>query len=395
VRASLQLPWLFLCGCAGQHADTGGGAAGSLTLALSWTPSAVGVDAAALRQGLDWNLGLLGALPPADGSHLAVDDTVVPWRVDLDLAAVGFDAAALAVWEAILPEVWESEELAQTGTVDVGRLLMLSLHEPWRYAAFTGACSSLSGWESARLDPAPEFYDVVVSLLAEGGRTVALPPADVPIVDVAFRMETGVVPVDDPEWTALEVEVLDLMPNGQQRFAAYDAGGAWRPESDATVVRAGTSGRCQWCHEGNLQLGTYENPSTAEAISYAEWESRIGAWQVALDAWRAGLDSSIDWEDRAAHTQGELLVREFLLPSTDRVAAELGVSAAEVTDLLGAGEADEEYPTRGEVHLRAAVDALLPFDAMPVLSDGRELSEGATLRDDDGSLGLPCAPLGE
>ena len=365
-------------------------------LPLAW-PLDPHLSADQVRVGIDWDLSLLGALPPADGAHLSLVEQD-GWLVgELDLAQAGFPAPSHAALTDALAELRDSEELALAGAVDPGRLLMLTLHEPWRYYAITGACGSVYGWRTARLVEEPDRYDVVTSLLAGGDRMVLLPPAGTPVADLALAMGTDDIPFGEA-WSPTEFEVVDLMDNGQQRFAAYDAHGDLVPHADPDVVPAGQPGRCQWCHEGNLMVGTPDNPSTDAAIPTAEWLSRMAAWQAELEAWRAGMATSVIFADRESHTQGERVVRDFLLPTVARAAAEWGLSEEEARALAQAEGlwlgADEEWPDRGEVLLREEVEAVWEardgVARVPVLEDAREPAEEEAYRGQEWAGWLPC-----
>lgn len=386
---------LLLLGCTGE--PTAPPTAVDLSpLPLSWLLDGQ-LDLDALRVGIDWNLGLLGALPPSDGSHLELEEADGLVSGSLDLAAAGFPPGAHAALTDALAELRASDELSGTGAVDLGRLFMLTLHEPWYYYAIAGACGSFADWRALRLPAEPDRYDIVVSLLAAGDRIVLLPPAETPVAEVAFGIGTDTIAFGEG-WSPTEFEVIDFMENGQQRFAAYDEQGRPEPHADPQVVPAGPPGRCQWCHEGNLMVGTPKNSSTDQAMSYAEWEARMVAWQADLEAWRVGLDTSIVYADRESHTQGERVVRDFLLPTLVRAAAEWGLPEDEARALaleegLWLGQ-DEEWASRGEVLLRAEVDAVLEarsgLPRLSVLSDAREPAEEEEYRGQEWADWLRC-----
>ncbi|RME26372.1 MAG: hypothetical protein D6798_06865 [Deltaproteobacteria bacterium] len=355
-------------------------------LSVAWRWSAGGLDADRLRRGFDWDLSWLGALPPPDGGHLVPIDDDGPTRVfQLDPAALGLPDRALPALTDALVELRQWSEWR--GHVDLGRLLMRTLHEPWYYYAITGACADLDQWRQQRGSPEWDRYDVVVSQLASGGRVVWLPPAGTPVAELGFLVGTGTAPLGDG-WQAEEFETVDLMANGQQRFAAWSADGRLEPAANPEVVAAGTAGNCLWCHEDHLMTGTPDNPSTDTALSYEEWAARIDGWQAELQAWRSSLQTSIDTTDHDVHADGELVVREFLLPTVDRVAAEWGVDEEQARSIIAERgltlETDAEWPGRGAVLRRSEVDAVLAERlgrAPPaVLDDARHLADDEPLR---------------
>ena len=183
--------------------------------------------------------------------------------------------------------------------------------------------------------------------------------------------------------------MIDLMSNGQQRYAVFDGDGALVPAADPAIVPAGQPGKCMWCHEGALMTGTPLNPTTRPHLSYLEWKSRMVEMQSMLYTHRAAQSTAVDFETYHAHTYGELLVREFLYPTPARVAAEWGAEPADVEALIDSYNLelseDEEYPNRGEVLARASVDVVYAaevatgdFAPLMVLADEREAPEEMT-----------------
>lgn len=385
----------LLLACTGSDLDTGSGPPTAVDLSpleLTWAPAASGIDADALRTGIDWNLSLLGAMPPADGAHLVIEEGEGLWLLELDLAAAGFPGRAHPALTAAVDELRSPD-----GPFDAGRFFMLTLHEPWRYYSITGACGQLAAWQQVRRPEQTDRYDVTESLLSGGDRVVLLPPDQAEIQAVAFLVATGGEPLG-PDWVAQEYETVDLMANAQQRFATYDGDGWLQPAADPAVVPAGQPGKCQWCHEDHLMSGTPTNPGGAPGIETTAWLDRLEAWQEALEGWRGALPTSIDFVDSEAHTQGELVVREFLRPTLDRVATEWGLPEEEARALVEARglvlEEDEEWPHRGEVLLRSEVDAVLVELSgrvqPPVLEDARELAPDADLRGREWAAWLDC-----
>ncbi len=358
----------------------------SLVVPLRWTAEPGGISWEQAEAGLAWSLTNLGALPPPDGwltIRESGSDTTI---FDLDLEHSGFDPQAEEALRAAVAPLQDSDELAALGSVDVGRFLMRTLYAPWRYYSITGACADLSDWEALAEGAEVEQYGVSLSLLTDGDRLITLnagPWQDVS--EIAFSTRSGAGVLHDPS-VSEEVEVIDLMGNGQQRYAVFDAQGQLAPAADPTVVAAGQPGKCMWCHEGALMTGTPANPTTRPHLSYPEWITRMSQMQALQDDHRLGLDTAADFTDRQAHTDGELLVREFLRPTPARLLREWGVTAEELADMLTEHSVeytlDDEYPSRGEVLPRAALDIvyaaeLAPpwYEVLEILPDDREAPE--------------------
>ena len=373
----------------------------SMTVTLRWTPESGGISQDEMIAGLAWSLSNLGALPPEEGwltTPRSERNSVV---FDLDLARVGFDERALpAVTDAIAP-LQSSDERAALGSVDVGRFLMRTLYSPWRYYSITGACETFAEWSDAVRAPDTETYGVTFSLLTEDDRLIELnagPWSSIGAVGFVARSGPGVL--YDPS-VSEEVEVIDLMSNGQQRYAVFDADGALVPAADPAIIAAGQPGKCMWCHEGSLMSGTPYNPTSRPHLSFPQWLHRINEMQGLLDAHRAGLQTAVDFTTYETHGYGERIVREFLKPTPQRIAAEWGISEEMLTDLIEEYglelTLDEEYPSRGSTLSRVALDAVYVaelaepgFVPLTILPDDREApSEDAALEGAEALQSLP------
>lgn len=369
--------WLLLVLACGRDApDTV--EADALEIPLRWLAGGVLDDWDAARAGLWWSLSSMGALPPATEAALRIEtqrgDEVLFW---LDLEAVGFSDAALPTVEAIAAEVWADPSVQRHGGMDVGRFLMRSLHEPWRYYALTGACESLAQWSVQQGADEMATYAVTDSLLVDGNRLIGFHEAPQGIDGIAFQaLElSGAV---EQAHAIDEIEVIDVMPNGRQRYAIYGVDGALHPAADPAVSPAGQPGKCLWCHEGALMVGQ-PNPPVDGHTPYETFADAMAEQAALLADHRQSLATSVDFEDRDVHMWGELLVEAFLHPTVDRVAVEWGVSTTMVAGLGLPQHTSEEYPEWGPVFARADVDAALfsreGWRPVETLDSGRELDE--------------------
>ncbi len=389
---------LVLLACQPDSADPD--APVSLAVAARWTAEPGGITWEQAEAGLAWSLTNLGALPPPDGwlDVTESDGNTVYFTLHLD--RVGFDRQASEALLAAVAPVQGSDELAALGSVDVGRLLMRTLYSPWRYYGITGACADFSDWAALSQGEDTEHYGITVSLLTEDDRLITLNAGPYSLEEIGFVARSGAGVLHDPAVTQ-ELEVIDLMRSGQQRYAVYDAAGRLAPAADPAVIAAGQPGRCMWCHEGSLMIGTPVNPTTRPHLSYLQWRARMAQMQAVLDEHRAGLETSVDFTDRQAHTHGELLVREFLRPTPERMSREWGISGDALAELLAEYDVeyslDEEYPDRGPVLSRADLDAVYAdaiaapgFQTLPILPDDREAPEDWDALDGAGELAPGC-----
>lgn len=389
---------LWLLGCA-DPAPTEAG------LRLRWLQAYPEEDWARARAGLEWALSLLGALPPADDAAIrvveAAPDTV---RFTLDPGALGLAPEALAALEVAVAPLRVDDEAEAFGGVDVARLLLRTVHEPHVYAAVTGVCPTFAEWSAARVGDTPLLdHAITESLLTATDRHLQLLPPTGDALDLALLAWEGTGSLLAGDFEPVEVDVIDLMPNGQQRFAVYDHGGRWLAAADPAISPAGPPSRCAWCHELGVQRGVTQPAQPEGWLDEAGFLAVVDGWETAMAEHRAATPSALDWSLREGHEWGELLVETRLYAPPARLAREWAVAEAEVEaalDAVGAARVENpEFPWLGPVVARADADrafaALLPaldvraghplegraagWSPLPVRAASRDLLPGEAL----------------
>ncbi len=342
------------------------------------------------RAGLWWSISLLGGAPTDEAAItvLAQEDDRVSYTLDLDRA--GFSEAALAALDDAVAPLRQSDEAAVFGAIDTGRLLMRTLYSPWRYYAITGACPTRDGWRATHLDQDTARFAVTDSLLVPGDREIELRLDPKRWDALAFEAAEGEGALADGSFEAVEHEVLDLMANGQQRFALYGSDGALIPSSTATT--AGQPGRCMWCHEDRMQIISSGNADVSGYLTLKQFMVQLSQSQALIDEVRASAASPVDWDEHDVHAYGEALTEHFLSPSAARLGREWGLPEGTVAALLGREGLpthwSEEYPDLPALYSRGDVDAALP-KLLPALAglSALDLSEG-----DSSFAPLPTLP---
>ncbi len=324
------------------------------TLRLRWLQGYPEETWPLAEEGLWWALSDLGAMPAAGALEevRAGRDEVV---FDLDLSRLGLADGAL---ETVRLELAESAERAEFGAVDLGRFLLRTLYEPWRYYAITGACLSRPEVLEA------EHYAVTTSLLLTGDRLLSYAPNPASVDEVLFLAGEGEGDIAEGSFVATEFETVSLLPNGQFRYAIYDALGALVPA--ATEGPAGQPGKCRWCHEYHLQTGTPENESAEGYVDYARFVEQVAVATARSDEARAEVPG-VAWPGDVAHDRAEWLAEAFMWPDAARVRLEYGeidLEGLSTTDLVEYGWSDR--------YRRADIDARAPFPVVPVVDDTRE-----------------------
>jgi hypothetical protein len=311
------------------------------------------------RDGTWWALSDLGAVPTASAmvTHQAEDDRVT---FDVDVSLLSLGDAALAALQPARAELMGSEEMATHGAVDLGRFLLRTLYEPWRYYGITGACLSPPTLA------APELYAVTTSTLVSGHRLVSYTVDPRSVGEILYVASEGTGSLEDGSFVPGESETVTVMPNGQFRYAVYDGAGDLVPA--ASESPAGQPGKCRWCHEYQVQRGTSENASAEGFVDYARFVEQVEVATARIEEARAEVPI-VSWPGAVAHERAERLVDAFSWPSVERIELEYGamdVAGLEVTDLPEHG-----WTSR---YRRQDIDARAPFAVIPVVTDTREAS---------------------
>ncbi len=330
-------------------------------LRLRWLRGYPGETWAEAEEGFWWALSDLGAIPARDTLEV-VDERSDVVVFDLWLSRLGLGEAAVTALAPVAGELGGSAEAAEFGAVDLGRFLLRSLYEPWRYYAITGACVSRPSVPDAAQ------YAVTTSLLVTGERLVEYRAEPRSVSDILFVAGEGEGSLLDGTFVASEHEVVSVMANGQFRYSIYDDSGTLAPH--ATVGPAGQPGKCRWCHEYRLQTGTPENQSAPGYVDYAGWIDDV---EVATAVVGEARDQVlvVAWPGVEAHDRAEWLAESFMFPDAERVALEYGrvdLDGLPTTDLTEYGWVDR--------YQRADVDARWGGEAVPVVADTRDGSEG-------------------
>ena len=136
----------------------------------------------------------------------------------------GLSESALETVEDVLHELKESDPYQRFGSADLGRVLMRLLYEPWRYYAITGACTNVADWERQRLGDNTASFAITESMLVDGHRSLQYrsDPSDMGQIAGSPR---GSGSLEDDSFITETFEVVDVLPNGQPRYALYDASG--------------------------------------------------------------------------------------------------------------------------------------------------------------------------
>jgi hypothetical protein len=339
---------------------------------LRWIKGHARESRADVETGLLWGLSLLGAQLPRDAA-------VVRWsgeRLTLDLAQARVLDGTQDAWRQLLGEMKASGEYRAHGALDVGRFMAVTLGDSARYYALTNATPDYSN-ARARFQFETRSAAILQSAVAKAGRRIDLARAN-DVTQLAFVAFEGRGSLGDGSFVAHEMELLDVMPNGQLRFALYGLDGRLKTAASPAITAAGKPAKCMWCHESKLQPTFVDFPAARGYYSRGEFDAAIAARRELLQDYRRGLRAQIDYDKLQDHTFAELLYLTFEEPTRARLAHEWGVTDARAAELLRGKptHAQVEFPWLGqELYRREDVDALAPYAVLPAPRSVREPDE--------------------
>lgn len=346
-------------------------AEGKYSIQLRWAPAYEGEHRDQVMTGLQWSLSFLGAHLPAANWPAAVQ-FIDDHRFVLHLGEVGFSANSLEAMAEILARLKASEEYQKLEAIDLARFLVLSLHSSWHYYEIVDAPTSLTEYLAQKTVERIDSFPILTSSIAQKNRMIRFQVADELAQTFFIAEETEDVQL--PSYPIDHYEVLDILPNGQLRFLLYDDEGNLAPAAPIATTLAGKPSKCLWCHEVNVQPLFQPTADVPGFLSSAEFMLEVDTANRRLDQYKAGLPTAIDFSDKQAHTQSELLYISFMEPSLERIATEWGMAAEEVQNILKdfPTHTYDEFPFLGALYFREWVDSLAPYRTERVPDSVRE-----------------------
>lgn len=341
-------------------------------ISIRWVKSHRGESRDDMMRGLAWNLSLVGAWIPPGGL-----ESILEWKNSttfiLDVSRLGYPSSILASWELLLTALKNTDEYRVMEGVDAGRFVALTLNSSWHYYGLTGASLSLNGYKS-RYSYAPFRGAVVNSSVAFGHREVMISTGSAR--QISFIAAEGEGSLKDQTFSPEEYETLDVMQNGQLRFALYDDRGQLKSHASPELTAAGKPAKCLWCHEVNIQaLNVMED--VQGYYTYEEFRDIINNANATLSYYRKSLQTGIDFDNIQDHVYGEIIYVSFMEPSAERLAEEWQMPLSQVEALLGAlvVHRHDEFDFLGDkLYRRREAEVFSPYTFLAVPDDARESS---------------------
>lgn len=344
---------------------------GKYSIQLRWVPAYEGENRDQVMTGLQWSLSFLGAHLPAANWPAAVQ-FIDDQRFVLHLGEVGFSTSSLEAMAQILARLKASEEYQKLQAVDLARFLVLSLHSSWHYYEITDAPASLNEYLAQKTVERIDSFPILTSSIAQKNRMIRFQVADELAQTFFIAEETEDVRL--PSYPIDHYEVLDILPNGQLRFMLYDEQGKLAAAAPIATTLAGKPSKCLWCHEDKVQPLFQSTADIPGFLTSADFSTQVDIVNQHLTTFRDWQPTVINFSDKRAHTQSELLYISFMEPSLERIAKEWEMAEEEVQNILKdfPTHTFDEFPFLGALYFRQWVDSLAPYRSERVPDSVRE-----------------------
>lgn len=345
------------------------------SISLRWIPAYQDESWDQVRTGLLWSFSFLGATLPA-GSF----DGALTWENDrlftCDFSRLGFSKEALLSLQVIFDRLKATEEYRIKGGIDIGRLLMLTIYSSNHYYRITGMHASHNTLSELHLSDSIVQIALTHSAVTSENRLIKMPAVTNSSSLAFYSASEGTGSIANSSFSAQIHETMEVMPNGQLRFAIYDLQGNLLPSANALISAAGKPGKCMWCHESKA-LTLFQEPDHIPGyLTAQEFMNRVALTNKELAEIRNALSTDLVFANQSDHTQSELLYISFMEPSAYRIANDWDLTMDEAAIVLADLPTHEyaEFPFLGILYHRETIDLLSPYKSEKVPESAREYS---------------------
>lgn len=315
--------------------------------------------------GLKWALSYMGAtLPSSNNGFLNTENTIT-----INIKKLGFTENAQQKILRLAEKIKATSEYQTNNSIDLGRYVTLLLGTSEHYYEIIGTPKTLT-----------EVLNQYTLLPQKGYVDNSGVSLEHRIIQFSAQNDFNQVflseEVDPVSGEIYEYETIELLPNGQLRFGIFNVNGNRKNNADAAHSNAGKPAKCMWCHESNIQPLFYPNNDYVGFLSYTDFRDTLLGYRESNRNQKLALTDGVDFAQTQQHTFTELLYISFMEPSAERLSLEWNLSIAQVQNLLSGlpTHVYDEFPFLGTLYNREDVEALAPFQGLPVSSHVREES---------------------
>lgn len=274
--------------------------------------------------GLFWALSHCGAKNTSLNTSAIITDSNT---IILNLYYLGFIPNALNNMASLHESIQSSEEYKNNNSVDIGRYITLLIGASNHYYQITGVPLTLKE-QLSNYKLVPDSGYVNNSTISNQHRTIkfsALNNLNQLLISTEFDSISGEI---------LEFETMELMENGQYKFAIFDADSQRINSAPRATSNAGKPAKCMWCHESKINPTFAVQKDSTGFLTYQQLQDTLLHLRSKVSQVQNSIQSGVDFSNNQEHTQMELQYIMFMLPSPLRLSNEWGRSQNEVLTLL-------------------------------------------------------------
>ncbi len=327
---------------------------------------------AEFETGLLWCFSYLGA-QLQKGSWQKSTNWLNNQKVELDISQLGFNENAQNQLKKLITIYKQSEEYKITGGMDAGRFVMSIYNNSNHYYKIVGIPQRLNSFTN-EYNLLQRKAAIIESGVAFSERIIHLPQTDGSINSLGYLAEEITGSLIDSTDVVKESEVMDIMANGQLRFAIYNKNEDLVGGGDVTLSIAGKPAKCLWCHEVNIQTAIAALTEIPGYYTPSQFDSVILKNRATIEGYRASLTPEVVFNDNSQHVELEKLYFRFLEPSAKRLAAEWSLTEQEVRLKLASltTHIHDEFTELGDLYYRAEVAPFSPYEVVATTTSARE-----------------------
>ena len=346
------------------------------TIILNWYPAPAHQTKEEFTTGLVWMFSYLGAKLPANKFDDGVK-FISSNKIEIDFEALDFADFALNYLKILVSKIKQTEEYKVTGGIDAGRFFALCFNSSYHYYKITGVSPSFITFKNKFQAFVFKTFACDTSAVAYSSRVLNYGIASNSIANNFFFAQEGEGYFTQGNFIkSAVIEAFDYMENGQPRFAIYDEQGNLYAPNNPLKHPAGKPAKCMWCHESGMQPLIFP---TADIAGYETGASFTAARQIfteRLNEFHKSTGSKLDFTQKKAHSQGEIIYLLFYEPDIVRLSQEWQMSESGVKRLLNGlqSHTNPEYTFLKEVYYRKDVAAFAPYQSILVTDEMRESS---------------------
>ncbi len=323
--------------------------------------------------GFLWALSYLGAELPK-GSYEKNIEWIDSSSFKISFNELGFDEIALQALETITDSIKKTPYYIQYNRIDVGHFIALTIGSSPHYYAITKAHATYDQFLKTHDFKNPTVFLVTNSTVAKHHRIVRY-KINSSILKTTFIAEEGNGKVN-VDFKPSFFETIDIMKNGQLRFAIYNEKGNLVNASPVERGLAGKPAKCMWCHEIVIQPLYAKTDSIKNSISPKAFQKLVEEQNKILTEYRQTLNSEINFNNRQDHTFMELLYISYMEPSLKKLSKEWNVPEKDLRTILKQQSVHQHYEFKfmDSLYYRSDIEQHTPCKCINTSTDIREPS---------------------